>query len=377
MLDQFRKLLTSAGRQELKKAEQARIGRWPTGAGKRELAQKERVPVELVANEVIYVNPAFPRLPFLVTMGKPTNLGVFAGKLDTKIRSSPEGKTAEGSLLHNRSLILGHVIFKDDTGQLYRDVDAKGVGYIALSNGTLAARPIAKGTSYQGMLGIFERSVAQMDASLAERFISLGIRTYRVIAIIKLKELVNDGKKYPIDEARALGIIPNKCEPVISIRAFGTRDRIADSDFEVPSPFHKSIEDARLMVAQELQRKPQKFKEGEYFHWFVDTLAENVARMHKARLVNNCLTKHNITLDCRIVDLDSVTPGPEISIPDIRELLRKQHGYEGQNPYVNDLKNAMKSIDFLYAGLAAEIPKGENYWSTDFENKYFQTLEKD
>jgi len=375
-LDSFKRLLTRAGREELRK--ETPLNKPSTDTEKQELEERKQVPVAEVLNEVIYVNPAFENPDFFhssphpLRVGQPTTLGIFAGQVAPE-QTGRKQRTAEGTHGHHRSLILGHGIFRDDGGRLYRDVDAKGIGFLPPTiDGVISASPIERGGPTQGMLGIFERGMAERDASLAEEFISRGIRTYRVIAITKLDELVDDGKRYPIDEAKRRGIIPDECEPVISIRAFGTRDRIRDISYHTSS---KSIDAARLLVAQELGRDPQEFGRKEYFHWFVETLAENVARMHKAHLVHGYLTSHNITLDCRIVDLDSVHPGPEIYISDILEQLKKLNfgNPTGPNPYSNDLFEAIDSLGCL----DLQTPRGpdSSNWLTDFKKKYSQILE--
>lgn len=364
--------------------------RLPTGAGRREVPKEEKVPVVDIANEVIYVNPSFQSsnniaslrlLPFRIAEGESTNLGIFAGQLDSETTSANEQRTAEGGRKHHRSLVLAQVLFKDAEGRLYRDVDAKGIGNVQERSGELKAYPIEKGEPSQGMLGIFERSVAEKDASLAEEFISLGIRTYRVIAITKLKELVWGDGKYSIEEAKISGIIPTESEPVISIRAFGTRDRIVDisSISEPPGNFNRRIDDARLMVAQELGRNPKEFGRKEYFHWFVETLAENVARMHRAHLIHGYLSEHNITLDCRIVDLDSVRPGSEIPVSDIREYLQTFYDRDDEkDPYKLDVSRTLDSIRrlelvFIWSG-TSDIDADK--WGADFRIKYLQILEE-
>lgn len=345
--------------------------RLPTGTGGKKLANAERIPVVEVDNEVIYVNPAFPKLPFVIKLGQPTNLALFADQSNTKTKwfnwlNKP--RTAEGAPTHNRSLILAHAIYKDTEGRLYGTMDEKGSGYVVKGVSRMSVLPIKKGTALQGMLGILERGAAETDASIAEYFISSGIRTYRIVAITKLKELINNGKRYSIDEAKREGIIPNESEPVISIRAFGTRNRIDDI-----SSRPDSFEDARLMVAQELRRDPVGFGKPEYFRWFANTLAENVARMHKAGFVHKFLSSHNLTLDCRIVDLDGVHRGSKYFSPEIMRISMLRTNFELEE-YRDDLDEAFKSLSILRRELAdPEIP---TYLRKDFEDKYLEALEE-
>ena len=43
-----------------------------------------------------------------------------------------------------------------------------------------------------------------------------------------------------------------------------------------------------------------------YLFWFAETLGKNVGLLHAHHYSHNYLSPHNITLDARIVDLDSV-----------------------------------------------------------------------
>lgn len=60
------------------------------------------------------------------------------------------------------------------------------------------------------------------------------------------------------------------------------------------------------IVAQELGKDPAEFSKKEYLTWLAETLGINVARMHNSGWFHGYLTTHNITLDGRITDLDSV-----------------------------------------------------------------------
>jgi len=99
-------------------------------------------------------------------------------------------------------------------------------------------------------------------------------------------------------------------EPVIEIRAFGVRSRVFDvvgalgsGDVEKAK---KLLSDAKSLVAQELGVELNKFTYNDYFEWLIKTTAINIARMHYNKWVSGYLSHHNITLDGRIVDLDSV-----------------------------------------------------------------------
>jgi hypothetical protein len=212
--------------------------------------------------------------------------------------------------MHGRTAFAGQVVFRDRDGNFYRDLDVKGIGYIgsSYSGDRLKAGAVERpgpmgepGTAH----GIATRSHITNDRNFSEMFLRVGIRTYRYIAITELGEIVDEGgRKISIQEAINRGIIDEETQPVIALRAWGTRMRI--EDLRDTSDCEKNIEDARILVAQELGKKPSEFTQEEYLKWFVSTLGEQVAKMHRRGWRHKYLTEHNITLDCRIVDLDSV-----------------------------------------------------------------------
>lgn len=58
-------------------------------------------------------------------------------------------------------------------------------------------------------------------------FLSNGIRTNRVVAILGLKEIIDkEGNKISIEKAKEIGIISAEMCPVILVRAFNTKERI-------------------------------------------------------------------------------------------------------------------------------------------------------
>lgn len=293
--------------------------RIPVGSP-RELREKAvKLPAVEVKNRVLWVNPAFNgKLPFdlpteteLNAAGKEgkeisTKLGVFLtpAKLESSgLEVEEKGLNMEITLGHNRSGLLGRVIFKDDEGRLYRDVDVKGVGctfggVLMIDICTESVRKKDETNAY----GILNLQDAYKDRDSTEAFLEKGIRTHRAVAIISLKEIVDEnGNKISIKEAKRRGILHEGQKPVLEIRAYGTKMRIADAREKT------AVEDAMRLVAQELERAPKTFGEREYFAWFAETLARQVARMHKNGWVHQYLTNHNITLDARVTDLDSVT----------------------------------------------------------------------
>ncbi len=239
--------------------------------------------------------------------GQSTPLGIFVEAVTSSVRGSPTGtgrrrmEYVEG---HNRSVLVGQVLFVDKEGRVYRDIDLKGVGYVG--SGLYAHEIVVKkpGADHPqgGRYGLVERDTAFPDYDNSEQFLKAGIRTYRILGIVWLKELVVDGKKITLEEAIKEGIIDEDFHPVLEVRGFGTKARVAEA-LKIKYAA-KALKDAKSLVARELGR--EDMSDQEYLDWFAKTLATNVALMHKNGWYHKYLTNHNITLDCRIVDLDSV-----------------------------------------------------------------------
>lgn len=293
-----------------------------------------------VDNTVIEVNPDI-HSPFKLTVGEPTPLGVFASGF--KEGRDKKGKWVKMPVFecwtpHRRSALLGRVIFADRQGRMYRDLDIKGVGYIDVSpySGPNIKWPGGK-VETGGLHGLLGEESARFDLQMSEEFSNAGIRTYRTVAIVELKEIVIGGKLISVKEAYERGLVTELTEdfhPVAQIRAYGTRARIDDAQHTDPAFSQLLLGDAQNLVSQELGLA--NFTSGDYMEWFAKTLGENVGLMHKNGWSHNYLTGHNITLDCRIVDLDGV-----------RKLSSKKEMYQDVNLAFNSLTLFVDSSGFF------------------------------
>jgi len=326
--------------------------RLPIGKGS-ETELKEKLPAVEVANKVIWRDPDV-KAPFNLHVGRRAKLGLFL----TPSRRKDESTHLLGvEYIHQRSPLVGKIIFRDREGNLWRDVDVKGAGFIAESGRGLRVQKVSGG-SPTGSWGIANRGYAERDIEMSDNLRALGVRTYRPFALIKLYEIVDsEGKKITIEEAKRRSIIGSDEEPVLELRAFVTRDRVEQA---VPQGWiaHRvgAVEDARLLVAQELGIKEQDFSPENYMEWFAKTLGENVARMHNGGYTHTYLTTHNITLDCRIVDLDTVSHKEEHSEGEYRDRLSL------------DKMCASDTIDGLAAGLGFE--QGRERYEDFFRKAY-------
>ena len=248
----------------------------PTGLAPKLEFSRETVPAVEVSNHVLYVNSALD-LPFDIKVGEPTNLGLF---ITEQPHAGQQSRDLEVKIHHGRTALLGRVVFGDKgegtKKELYRDVDIKGLGYIKTGFPELNRSPT---TSVEAVKiqqqnpekswGILNSGDAFRDKDCAEMFHEYGIRTHRVIAIIALEEIIHQGKRISITEAKSLGLLPENSEPVLEIRAFGTHARLKDVHFDSFTELSldaKSrakrnliVEDARLLLAQELGVDPENF----------------------------------------------------------------------------------------------------------------------
>ncbi len=82
-----------------------------------------------VKNNVLMVNPNISS-PLKLEKGKTSPIGLFADK--TRTKPSEAGQIGLEILpRHLRSTLLARAIFRDNQGNLYRDIDIKGAGFLS------------------------------------------------------------------------------------------------------------------------------------------------------------------------------------------------------------------------------------------------------
>ena len=287
----------------------------PTISGGRELASfRERkwrehlLQFSQVRNKVLVANPHVVA-PFNLEEGKPSSLGIFVeSAFERKPKNLPKDKYAlEFWNQHQRSALLGRAIFADDEGRFWRDIDLKGVGFFTPQETRVTVETPGFNSGKHGKeWGLLNRDTALFDYQISEEFLNAGIRTSRVLAIIELEEIIAKARRLSRDQAIKSGIFEDDFWPVVEVRAFGTKARIGDLSKNTRGLPRLLLEDAKGLVAQELGMTEPPSTEA-YLLWFAKTLGSNMGLMHRNKWYHGGLsTDHNITLDCRIVDLDSV-----------------------------------------------------------------------
>lgn len=260
--------------------------RWPT-----KVPRAWRARVVPVKNTVLWADRS-RGLPFKFRTGHPTSVAVF---LTPKRQKSLPTVELRGG--YGRSGLLGRAYFRDEYGNIYRDMNVKGIGFATLMGGRIV-QPIKPRAGVSETFGLLDRDSAIAEKNAAQKFLRAGIRTARPIALIRLKQIVDRrGRKISLKEARRKQMLaPETKEPVIALRAFGTHYRVENLT-------KAAAKDAIALVSAELKRE---LTAKEYAEWFAETLGKQLAKIHNADLAHGNPSPHNTTLDCRLVDLDRV-----------------------------------------------------------------------
>lgn len=220
----------------------------------------------------------------------------------------------------NRHAIRSSEVFRDKHGMVYRDVDVKGSGFVGgIPMGVLPVQ-LPRSESDMEIRGLLHQDVADNERLLYDDLSRIqGLRLGHVVAQVELYELINrNGELTPRgDFSSELYLNVERVKPSQITRVMGVASRVNTLPFSERNPsyirFGKEVlDDAISLVELELGTRlsPQ-----DYTAWFIDTLATQLAIFHKNdcspdwRFQNHAGT-HNVTLDCRCVDLSRCeTPG--------------------------------------------------------------------
>ncbi len=299
--------------------------------------QRDVLPAVEVKNKVLWVNSSFVgRLPFNITVGRQTNLGLFlTPDCAPKEYSIEIDKWQEFEL--SRAGIVSRVFFRDSNGVLYRDVLAKGIGLIKLGYLSGGARPYSvsepiKNEYTRGVWGICNRLKAEEDRNWSERFYKLGMRVARPIAIIEIEEIIGrNGQKFTIEEARSEGMIRAEQSPVIYLRAFGVETRLSSFINMNEENRLACLNDARVFAAQELGVDEKSFNYDDYLSGLSLQIGMNLNILDASGHSHyNLESLHNISLDGRFMDFDS-----------IGKMVRVEHRMEGYRTEFEQLRRRL------------------------------------
>lgn len=183
-----------------------------------------------------------------------------------------------------------------------------------------------------------------------------------------------NGERISIKEAKQKGYLRRTDKPVVQMRAFGTRARIQDVN-------HRNLEDARGLVARELSVETEAFSPQAYLEWFAETLGQQLAILHNAGYGHQYLSGHNITLDCRIVDLDSVFPlEPAREDAWYKRTRELQEDFRDSKSSLQDLRRWITDHGFLTSHLMQiniDVFDYSREIDDIFDKSYFHNLKQD
>lgn len=324
---------------------------------KRQLAEEERfqsavresilrpVLVRPVANTVSYIHPDVTLGNQDFVVGQPTKLAYQLQK-GRGIREATSIVYIRP--MHNRSALLTSQANISYGNQVFNYLDSIGIGLIDdshtgvkqddthklfFSMDVSPPYPSRSDTKEEKTWGLATKSWMEIDIEKGALFDKLGIRTVPIVAMADIYEIEDEnGNIVSVLDAKAKGLIAKNTVPVDVFRAWVTpyrlkevlhqRDAFENKLIPLPQREHARRKAILLAAFEDMQSDtsiPQKVRDAisgkngildidTYLEWFTEALGENVGKMHGHRISHSYLTElHNITLDARIVDLDSVT----------------------------------------------------------------------
>lgn len=321
----------------------------------------EEIPLLKGRNKVVWENKSI-QSEFSQKIDTECQLGLLLRFESDKMRAEGDVSTLRRG--HNRAADLrpkNKVV--DENGRVYGDIDMKGVGWYSRVTGHI--KPWESDSDKEHVAGLCDEKWAIYDAERAEEFTALGIRTHRSLGVMRLLEVPVQEKSgsvglVPVSaiprgkpEKPTHGILLPEFVPAVEIRAFGIKTRVE----EVVSPLGRY--GPELTLSQLKERRARIGEAIAYVHneddnvvntqsyafWFARTLGTNIGRMHAVGYTHGALTRHNVTLDCSITDLDTVEKFDlsEKDLSKYNELVAKD-----RSEVEKTLKAFLEELDRLY-----------------------------
>jgi len=303
---------------------------------------------EAVAHEVESINKVdFPEVAELV---KNAEIPLFFRMYKVVPRDKSFGITVDGEETHFRTGKIRNTFVTDRNG-LRWIISAKGMGLLDshsedmldLNYDDLTVRHWHRETSDgkrdPKVWGLNDMASIRHAEKYYEIFEKLGIRVTKFIASARLKSLIIGDTTVPVqniprisaeeDEAfmrsppssrREIPLthsLPENFDPGIEIDAFRIKTRLDQiheaTQMKDSSYIRTNVEKAITLISEEPGMSNMSVEE--YLNWFVKKIGEDLGTMHGAGHVHGSLHS-NITLDCRITDLDSPMTLDEICAED-------------------------------------------------------------
>jgi len=283
---------------------EAKFGRLPARS-------EAMLPVGFVKNHVIEASDDFVDLADMKIGGSAPH----AFMLQTG-DSSTATVLAGVNRTHRRLVNVEHTFVTDKTGLRWEDIHVKGAGYTPPQSREQlrAAHWYKKKKSYEGMYyGLLDEAEALRESNNAELFARLGIRSERVLCVTELDELMDDDGPKPVSYFRSDSTpterrISDNFVPALLIRALRTNTRLSQMSGaglpgeRAPGEIRRAME----LVSEEINEPGMRDDPRRFVRWFAGSLGHDLGVMHRNGYVHRWLHGQNVTLDARIIDLDSV-----------------------------------------------------------------------
>lgn len=281
-----------------------------------------------VKNHVDYVDPSIELNGLDFKTGKSTGLVIQVAM--GQARKNPERivYARPGTSFHLRAVLLtGEANIQDSDGVRYRYLDAKGTGNIDVieKNGKglvderfsrfLKPTPSYPASAYsEKTWGQATRGWTDIDIKAYKKFQELGIKTVPIVATASIDEVLDkDGNIISIKEAKEQGYLNSQTDPYQIFRAWVTPFRLHEIEFDPEGEFHMGFDP----TSKDIELKRSVLKSAmedigignvkDYLEWLAKEIGGGLGLMHKNGVGHGFLGGlHNITLDGRFMDLDSV-----------------------------------------------------------------------
>jgi hypothetical protein len=290
------------------------------------------------ANTVVDINPEFREQLGLSEGDSSSLIQIFSSKEEAGVLYGAEQ-------FHYRVGNIDRTFVTDKNGLRWEDIDVKSPGRLE-TNGRIQdvsvqlvgwERQAASRSRQAKIWGGNDLESAHHSFEYQRILEDLGVRTYKSLFVTRLNEWFYKGKKVPVSEIPVVqehtpvphleDALPEEFVLAAEVRACRTKTRMQAVVDTMPTlsarrkTTLRAVDRARELVAEEQGLSTLSVED--YLDWFVFAHGRNIGRMHAGGLTHGFLHPGNITLDCRILDLDSMQTFEEAYEDDARKADRE------------------------------------------------------
>ena len=333
-----------------------------------------------VKNTVIYVNRDLNTPSLKFDVGKPVDLACQVAMGERKNKPDRIIWVRPG---HERSAIItANAQITDGDSTTYNYLDEKGIGNLEYIERTRKnqyhgyMKPVKSypDRGYQDKTwGAATKTWIEKDLEMGNKLKKLNVRIVPLVAVAKIEEVVDpNGKIITIDEAKNSGYMAKETEPVVIFRAWITPYRLADVAYNPEIEIDYSEKDLeRRRALQDMKNDtsiPADVRSSildimSYLSWLAGSIGGDLGKMHAHKMTHGSLRAlHNITLDGRFVDLDSmVENSDQEKIDDERNVL-----FNKTEPFFKDFLSGVQKLFGLQVDPNELLKIAETAYSRSF-----------